>query len=914
MLPSLLTLAIGVVIASALFYFLRDLERQRARSEFEDHARLFTAALEREVAGHLDILRAVPAMQVLAGEAARSGPGHPASTALGLMFEEAPRRYPGVTGLGYAVPVAAENRDASRDRLGPGGIVDVDAGGRRYVPASPRPEHVPVLPLEQGGLPAFWRGLDLAGLPAVAPALAAARDSGRITISAPVLLPAPGGQIAGFVVILPLFVTGGTATVQAPEREAFNSYVVQLVDGAALLNSGPREYDGTLMQVWIEDVTPGEGSSWMTGAPTGAPVTSQSLSVGGRTWALRFSPATGGGLNGRQWPSWGALAGSLLLTLMASNYLWLVTNRARRIGALAAERAREITERERAEMALRERESWFRALVQHSSDVVTVSGADGGIEWVSPSVERVLGHDPDLLQGASLLAFVHPADVAAAAEAMLTAVAGPGRHEPIALRVMHVAGSWRWLEVTTTNLLDDPVVRGLVHNARDITERRELEEELTRQAFSDSLTGLPNRALFQDRLRHALAAARRHEQEVAVIFLDLDGFKVINDSLGHHAGDALLVAVAARLLRTVRPSDTVARFGGDEFAVLAVGENGLTTAAVMAERLLQALAEPVSVEGRDVFIMASAGVALSDGVLAGPADLLRRADIALYRAKGAGKGRVTVFDGSMEAAVAGRLNLETDLRRALERNEFHLVYQPEVNVSAGTVAGVEALLRWQHPERGAVSPVEFVPLAEETGIIVSLGAWVLREACRQVAEWRRLGHVADGFTLSVNLSGRQLIQPDLVEVVSAVLAETEVPPAMLRLEITETVLMEDGPASTRTLERLKTLGVELAIDDFGTGYSSLAYLRRFPVDTVKVDRSFIAAVEDDPRVCAIVQTVTHLAHALGMRVTAEGIETQQQVRFVSEAGCDRGQGYYYYRPLPAGEVAVLLSAGRRQAA
>jgi len=431
-------------------------------------------------------------------------------------------------------------------------------------------------------------------------------------------------------------------------------------------------------------------------------------------------------------------------------------------------------------------------------------------------------------------------------------------------------------------------------------ERKRAEVELAHQAMHDALTGLPNRALFYDRLGQALNRVGRHSTAVAVLFLDLDRFKLINDSLGHGAGDKLLVAVAERLARVLRAGDTAARFGGDEFVILCEDVSGERQAIAIAERIADELDEPFVIDGDEVFARTSVGIALATQPGARPEALIRDADAAMYRAKERGGGVYEVFDDQMRERAVRRMATENALHRALDRGEFVMHYQPIVHMTTGALYGVEALARWQHPERGLVMPGEFIEAAEETGLIIALGAWAFDTACRQAAEWARSN--GGPVTMSVNLSPRQCSHPDLVASFGEILERTGADPALLSLEITETALMEDVEASTVTLSALKELGLGLALDDFGTGYSSLRALQHFPVDVVKIDRSFIDPIERDPQEAAIVAAVISLSHALGLRTVAEGIETIAQVDRLRGLGCDLAQGYYFAKPSAPGEI------------
>jgi diguanylate cyclase (GGDEF)-like protein/PAS domain S-box-containing protein len=573
-----------------------------------------------------------------------------------------------------------------------------------------------------------------------------------------------------------------------------------------------------------------------------------------------------------------------------------------------------VARRERAEEALASSEKRFRSLVQNASDVITILDADGRVRYVSPSVERVLGYSPEQYLGQDVFDYVHSGDVWEVRNAFAEILRREGISPPMEYRMRRADGAWRYFEANANNMTDDPSVGGVVLNAWDVTERKALENELSHQAFYDPLTDLPNRALFMDRLAHALARAQRRRSKVAVMFLDLDNFKFVNDSLGHEAGDQLLVAVGERLLECLRPEDTLSRFGGDEFTVLLEGTTRLHEATGVAERIADALRAPFTIDGRDLYVTASIGISVSAG-RERPGDLLRNADLAMYRTKRGGKDNYSVFDPSVSAHLPGRLSLERDLRRAVERGEFVVHYQPEVLLETGEIAGFEALVRWEHPERGLMPPAEFVPLAEETGLIVAIGGSVLREACRQAQRWLERNPEALGDTLpavSVNLSPRQFRHPDLVQDVARVLRETSLSPRNLGLEVTESSVMDDAMVANTVLRQLRDLGVQLAIDDFGTGYSSLSRLKHLPVDALKIDRSFVAGIGEDAEDEVLISGVTNVAAGLGLSAVAEGVETPAQAARLRALGCRLAQGYYFSGPLPSEEVPALLAASPRR--
>jgi diguanylate cyclase (GGDEF)-like protein/PAS domain S-box-containing protein len=550
----------------------------------------------------------------------------------------------------------------------------------------------------------------------------------------------------------------------------------------------------------------------------------------------------------------------------------------------------------------------FRALIEHSSDVVTVFDPDGTITYDSPSCAPVLGYAPSERLGRNGFEFVHADDRARVTAVVAQLVAQAGTIAHAELRVRHRDGSFRWVEASMTNLLHDPAVGGCVTNLRDITDRKGLEDQLAHQAFHDPLTGLANRALLLDRIDHALGARRRDpRRNLALLYLDLDDFKTVNDALGHEAGDDLLREVAARLSVGLRPGDTASRLGGDEFAVLLEDLADRDTAYEVGARLLESLQAPFEA-GEGLCINASLGIAVSTGA-EDAAALMRNADLAMYRAKGGGKGCYEIYEAGMHAVVIERVALKTDLRRAVAAQEFEPHYQPIVDLDTGQVTGVEALVRWRHPERGLVVPAVFIAMAEETGLIIPIGSAVLHRACADAAAWLRDFGAAAPQSVSVNLSPRQIQDPGIVTEVELALSQSGLPPAALTLEITESILLDDTELAAATLAKLNALGVRIALDDFGTGYSSLTHLDRFPVDVLKVDKSFVDALtSDDGERASLVGAIVNLGMMLGIHVTAEGIESSHQLARLRSMGCELGQGFYFDKPMDALALRAKMSA------
>jgi diguanylate cyclase (GGDEF)-like protein/PAS domain S-box-containing protein len=560
----------------------------------------------------------------------------------------------------------------------------------------------------------------------------------------------------------------------------------------------------------------------------------------------------------------------------------------------------------RTEARLRQSERRFRALVDNVSDVVVVHDRDGRVRYASPAIGDLLGVDPlDEFDALVPERFVHPDDLAAVREAFERWLRCGVDGDAIGYRVRHADGTWRHVESVASGDGVDPVEGELIVTTRDVTARKAAEEQLSFQALHDTLTGLPNRALFTDRVGQSLARADRTGTSVAVLVLDLDRFIVVNESFGHDAGDEAIRATAALLEAVLDPGDTIARLTGDQFT-LCLEDADVHAALSTATHLQDVLSVPFGMAGVQVHLTACIGIAVGGTGLA-PELLLRDAEAAMYRAKSRGATSIEVFDETMLRQSLDRLRLESELRRAVERDELLVHFQPEIHLRTMAIVGVEALVRWEHPVHGLMHPSAFIPLAEETGLILPLGRMVLAEACRHAARWRDVAPERP-FMVSVNLSARQLADRALVDTVRQAVQSNRIEPATLCLEITESVLMDEAETSVRTLRALKAIGVRLAVDDFGTGYSSLSYLKRFPVDYLKIDRSFVDGLGRDPEDTAIVSAVVTLAHSLGLEVVAEGVETVQQRDELRRLGASHAQGFHWSEPVDPAEVERLLVA------
>jgi diguanylate cyclase (GGDEF)-like protein/PAS domain S-box-containing protein len=556
--------------------------------------------------------------------------------------------------------------------------------------------------------------------------------------------------------------------------------------------------------------------------------------------------------------------------------------------------------RRHAEDAKAKTEDRFRALVENASEGVALVDAHGQFVYAGPSTSRVLGYTVDDLQAMNFGDLVHEDDLELARKNLRVLLSAENAELSGELRLKHASGEYRWIEGTYKNLLFNPAVRAIVINYRDVTERKLAEESLQQLAYRDTLTDLPNRFLFQDRLEHAIEQSRRRGSGVAIMYIDLDRFKVVNDTLGHTVGDRLLQLVAKRFRDVLRGDDTIARLGGDEFAVILPectrGEDAGTT----ARTLIAAVRSPMRVDGHELHVTASVGVAMFPGDGEDVVTLIKHADAALYRSKELGRNTVQLFASSMNRRYTERLELEMSLHRAIDRGEFTLVYQPLCDRKTRSVRSFEALVRWNRPGYGIVNPADFIELAEETRLILPIGDWVLRTACEQLREWKREG--LEGISIGVNLSPHQIAQPQFIHSVHDALKVNGLEPHDLELEITESAALQNLEWTLSVLDQLRSLGVGIAVDDFGTGQSSLVYLKRFPLTTLKIDREFLRDVQRSSSDAAIFRSIVQLGHSLGLYVIAEGIETDADLELVERQECDGMQGYYFSRPLAAADV------------
>jgi diguanylate cyclase (GGDEF)-like protein/PAS domain S-box-containing protein len=909
---AVLTLLGGVAIAIALAGGLHEAERERAHSQFLQRAEVHFRAVNNSFGNALVLLRASNALFASVGAVGREE--------FGAFVRPLMQSHPYLDAVVFHRVVEGRRRagyEAAQARLRPGFRI-LEHGATGLVTATVRERYLVAEYIEPLHGYEDVLGFDALSSAPLARAFERAVDSGRPAAS--VLLPLlKNDRRLGVALVMPVY-RGGWALPNAAARRANatgDTAVMVDVDllvrsylagdrllarsGMAIELAGMGEQGMRTAFRWdyLERDAAPSWHGWLNGETFSA---RQPFEVAGQRWELRLA--------GRAHDAGGAAAplavlvlGCLLSTALAAWVRWRLL-RAGRIEALVERRTADL------EQALGQTNLYLRAIEASANAVILVDATRPGypIDYVNPAFERMRGYSFNEAVGRRLFdeAGREP-DQAAVAELLQTM--RERREGRASMRLRCKDGRELYAEVYVAPVWEGGSTPGhFVITQYDVSTAKRYEAELEVRARYDLLTGLANRALLQDRIEAAIALAGR-DTAVWVAALDLDHFKYVNDTLGHGAGDEMLKAVAARLLRVAGPADTVARTGGDEFVLVLPGRADESEAAATAKAVLEALAEPLSMHGQELVMTGSAGLAAwpADGNDA--ATLVQHAEVAMYRAKDLGRNAVQFYTPAMNARARERMALEGALRSALQHGEFELFYQPQVDLLSGSVVGLEALIRWRHPSLGLVRPDRFITLAEETGLIVPIGAWVLRTACRQSRDWEHAGF--GPLRIAVNLSARQFAEPGLVRDVARVLEETGLAPTSLEIELTESLVMEDVEAAIRTMGELKLMGVKLSIDDFGTGYSSLSYLRRFPVDVLKIDRSFVRDITSSEDDAAMVAAIIELARGLRMRVIAEGVETEAQLDYLKRRGCDEVQGHVYARAASGADVEAMLRTGRQ---
>jgi diguanylate cyclase (GGDEF)-like protein/PAS domain S-box-containing protein len=928
-LAAILTLMTGLAVTGLLFVAVSALEYSKMELSFQQRGHMRAAAIRRGMEDALELVTILNTLFRSVGVVDREQ--------FAAFTQPLLERYPFVQAFNYQRMMddaSARRHEAETQQLHPGYVLH-DANRQ---PLASRPQHVIVDYLEplEGNEPAF--GLDVASLPAMARVIADAVDSGQPRTTALMKLQQERGQQQGFVLMIPVYRKGAELGTVAQRRAAWlgnTSAVIRSADlvQKVLLAADLLDDRELMLQVYIGDDMSPANLIYTRGQPASDPPAPQALqrwlafdyrepylrsfNAAGKSWHVQVTPLPRPFLP-THLGSLSTLVGGTVFSLLTAAFVNSLARRSRRVQRLVDERtvalqasndrlAEDVAARKRTEEALQESEHRFRRLLALSSDWYWEQDEQFRFTNITGGFFDKGKQDPKLFIGKTRWE-LHPdmwdnrwgRDHRAALEA----------HMPftnLEYSLPGIDGQTHWFSTAGEPVFDrEGKFKGYRGTGTEITERKLAEQRIQHIAHHDVLTGLPNRVLLQDRLSQAVAFANRSGKPLWVMLIDLDRFKFVNDSLGHKAGDQLLKTVAQRLQDSVRESDTVARLSGDEFVAI-LTEYPEEASHDIAQRIMRAVTQPTMLEGKEFFVTCSIGVAVygADGTSA--QRLIEHADIAMYRAKKLGRNNTQFYEPAMNEEARERLRIESALRNALVRQEFVLHYQPQVDLQSGRVVGMEALLRWQHPELGMVAPNRFIGLAEETGLIVEIGAWVLRTACAQARSW-----MDDGYgmlRIAVNLSPRQFSEPLLLSSITEVLQETGLPPACLDIELTEGLFMHDVAQAVELLHKLKALGLALSIDDFGTGYSSFSYLRHFPIDVLKIDRSFISDIGEDDE-AAIVVSIIALAHNLKLRVIAEGVETGSQVDYLRRHGCDEMQGYYFSPPLPAADFEQLLLQGR----
>jgi diguanylate cyclase (GGDEF)-like protein/PAS domain S-box-containing protein len=917
-------LAIGVTLSAAAALLAAGQLEREARLKFESAVSDAKAAIETRVNDYADVLRGVRGLFAAMDTVNR------AEFARYLRNLNLGSRFPGIQVIHYSRRITAEQRPAFEATVR--GDTSVDPRGYpdfAIRPAGIRPEYVVAMYLEPMAGNERALGLDLGGDPVRLAALERTRDSGRITASGTIALVQDPNGHPGFAMRLAVYRNDAPLASEAQRREAFTGMVsasfvvIDLMRGVlsqALLekmhvrihDAGFLESPNGLQPPAADNLMfdtdrlhgrePAPQGLWDAAVPS--PRSVSDLEVGGRRWNLYFSPRQGFADASDRWLPWAVLAGGITVSLLLFGLIRSLAT----TGSRAVELADRITQDlRRSEASLAEAQRMTQQLIEALPNPIYFKGTDGRYLGVNKAWEAYFGTPRDAFLGKTVHD-LYPgdpeiADRLQATDQVLWEKPGtPQVHEESIRTPDGRHHDAIYYKATFTRA--DGSVAGLIGTIVDITERKQAEERVRHLAHFDELTGLPNRSMFNQRLGHALARARRAGDPLAILFIDLDRFKNVNDTLGHEAGDRVLKEIAQRLRGCLREVDTVSRLGGDEFVVLIEGPPQPANVADVAQKILAAVARPVLLESQEFHLTASIGISTCPGDSDDLQGLMKNADIAMYRAKEQGKNNFQFYSAQINVHTLERVALESDLSHALERNEFLLHYQPKVDIGSNRIVGMEALVRWQQPGKELIPPAQFIPLAEETGLIVPIGEWVLKTACLQNKAWQDQG--LPRLRMAVNLSPRQFAHESLLHDVARVLNETGLDPAWLEFEITESMVMRDPEHAVTLLRGLKAMGIHLSIDDFGTGYSSLSYLKRFPLDSVKIDRSFIRDVPGDGDDAAITQAIIAMAHSLRLGVIAEGVETEEQLHFLRVNGCDEMQGYHFSGPLPEDRFLRLL--------
>jgi diguanylate cyclase (GGDEF)-like protein/PAS domain S-box-containing protein len=921
---SLAVLAIGVALSAAAAVLVAGQLAREARLAFEADVGDAQDAIASRVRAYADLLLGIRGL-FIAENAVGRGEFRRYVESFDLN-----QRYPGIQVIHFSRRITAAQRPAFETMV----RADTSVESRGYPkfainPPGDRAEYVIVQYVEPMAGNEIALGLDLGGDPVRLAALDRTRDSGLLTASGAIALAHDPSRHPGFAMRLAIYRKNAPLATVAQRREAFTGVVSASFIAIDLMRGALSDPFLQKIHVQIHDagfldnpkgLQPPDAENLMfdsdrlhnTAGPLRAPFaageaaaqqTVSDLDIGGRRWHLYFSARPKSGAPFESWLPWIVLAGGVIISLLLSGLIRSLATTGRR----AAELANRITEDlRRSEASLAEAQRMTQQLIEALPNPIFFKGTDGRYLGVNKAWEAYFSTPREAFLGKSVHDLypgnIEVADRLHAMDQELWARPGSQVYETSITTPDGKQHEAIYYKATFTRA--DGSVAGLIGTIIDITERKQAEARVLHLAHYDELTGLPNRSMFHQRVGHALAQARRNDKELAILFIDLDHFKKINDTLGHEAGDRALKLIAERVRGCLRESDTVGRLGGDEFVVLIEELPRSESVAEVATKILAAVARPFPLDAAEYQLTASIGISTYPGDSEDMQALMKNADISMYRAKEQGRNNYQFYSVQMNVHTLERLALESDLRHAMERDEFRLHYQPKIDIRSGRVTGAEALLRWQRPARALVPPAQFIELAEETGLIVPIGEWVLKTACLHGKAWLDQG--LPRLTVAVNLSARQFAHESLLADVTRTLRDTKLDPACLEFEITESMVMRDPEHAVKLLGGLKAMGIRLSIDDFGTGYSSLNYLKRFPLDSVKIDRAFIQDLPGNADDAAITRAIIAMAHSLRLKVIAEGVETEEQLRFLRELGCDEMQGYLFSGPLPGDEFVRLL--------
>lgn len=894
-----LTLLLGVTISILLWQMVHDWEETFSQNEFQKRSASHVASLQKELDRYLEVIESIAALYTSRPQVERQ--------AFHAFTQGMLERHPGIHALEW-IPKVSDNKKALFERLARSdGFENFHITERqnqgKMIPAARRQVYYPVYFVEpyRGNEQAL--GFDLASNPTRLAALERARDTGEMVSTARITLVQESASQFGFLIFQPIYRNGATVDSLQSRRDNLQGYALGVFRIGDIAQAALNSLDVHQISAYLVDESAPANEQLLYTSENGVGATRSyanswqgKISIPGRQWTLYLTPTPGFNSQFSMWQSWTVLSGGLLFTLLLAGYLTISRHRMAHIERLMLAQTQ-------AEKKLR----LAAKVLENTPEGVMVTDTDLTIISVNPAFtkttgyreDEALGHTPRLLHS--------------------------GRHDSNFYKIMwqSLKGSGRWQGEIWNRRKDGDIYPEwlnicAIHDAAghtehyagifsDLSSQEHIRKRLHDLAYNDALTGLPNRELFNDRLNNSLIQAQRSGKSMALLFLDLDRFKMINDTLGHSTGDELLIGVAKQLATCVRKSDTVARLGGDEFTLILNETNQPADAAQVAEKIIALFSQPIRLADKELFITASIGISHYPLDGNNSETLIKNADTAMYCAKEAGRNNYRFYKAEMSEHLKSNLALSNDLRQALEHNELQLVFQPQINPSDYQITGMEALLRWCHPEHGWVPPDRFIPIAEENGLIHTIGEWALQHACVQAKAWADSGF--DHICMAVNLSGHQIKQADIVKRVADILTQTGLKPEQLELELTESVLMEDAESSMLALNKLKALGLQLAIDDFGTGYSSLSYLKRFPIDKLKIDKSFIDEITRDDDAAAITSTIITMGHHLHIKVIAEGVEEYEQFNLLKQQGCDEIQGYLFSQPVDAVEMTRLLEKG-----